>query len=45
MARPSHMRQKEKAKEKPKDAQPIGTKRRERTSPFHGRKLSHPRPP
>jgi hypothetical protein len=29
-------------KGRPKDVQPVKTKKRERASPFHGRKLSHP---
>ncbi len=41
---PSQGRRKRKAKERPKDAQPIRTKKRERANPFHGRKLSHPWP-
>jgi len=41
---PSLGRQKGKAKERPKDAQPIGTKKREKTSPSCGMNLSHPHP-
>jgi len=32
-------------KGRPKDAQFVRTKKRERVSPFHGRKLSHPHSP
>jgi hypothetical protein len=41
---PSQRRQKRKAKEMPKDAQPEGTKKREKASPYRGWKLSHPPP-
>jgi len=41
---PSQGTQKGKAKNRPKDAQPARTKKRERASPFHGGKLSHPQP-
>jgi hypothetical protein len=33
---------KRKAKERPKDEQSIGTKKRDRANPSRGRKLSHP---
>jgi len=35
---------KKKAKERPKDKQPVETKKWEKASPSHGRKLSHPWP-
>jgi hypothetical protein len=41
---PSQRKQTRKAKERPKDAQPTRPKKRERASPIHGRKLSHPQP-
>ncbi len=28
-------------KGKPKDTQPVGTKKKEKASPFHGKKLFH----
>jgi hypothetical protein len=36
--------QKWKAKERPKDKQLVGTKKREKTNPSCGRKLSHSQP-
>jgi hypothetical protein len=39
---PFQGRQKQKAKERPKDTQPIGPKMREKTSLSCGRKLFHP---
>jgi hypothetical protein len=39
---PSQRKQKGKAKERSKDAQPPRTQKRERANPFHGRKLFHP---
>jgi len=44
MARTITRETKKKAKERPKDEQLARTKKRERTSKSHGRKLSHPRP-
>ncbi len=41
---PFHGRQKRKAKERPKDAQLVGPKKRERVNIFHDRKLFHPWP-
>jgi hypothetical protein len=41
---PFHGRQKRKAKERPKDAQLVGPKKRERVNIFHGKKLFHPWP-
>jgi hypothetical protein len=40
--KPSHGKQKVKAKERPKDVQLPRTKKREKANPFRGRKLSHP---
>jgi hypothetical protein len=37
-------RQKGKAKERPKDKHPAGTKKKEKASPSRGSKLSHPQP-
>jgi hypothetical protein len=39
---PSQRRQKGKTKERPKDEQHVRTKKKERVSPFHVRKLPHP---
>jgi hypothetical protein len=44
MARTMTGETKRKVKERAKDKQPTRTKKMERVSPFHGRKVFHPQP-